>query len=256
MIRNCVHEARDVLERVGGVQYAKAEIVAIDDALRLEAPSRSLASELLSAGIRRILLIGIGLAALQQWTGINVIFNYAGDVYRAAGYGANDILLDIVVTGVINLVFTILAMALVDRLGRRPLMILGCLGIGLAHLFCALAYHAGWSAGKVLTLTLSAIACYALTLAPVTWVLIAEIFPNRVRSLAVSVCVGALWTASFLLTYTFPTLYRSFGMGGTFLTYGMICVAGCILCATCVPETKGRSLEQIGAVLPNQRQKK
>ena len=166
-------------------------------------------------------------------------------MYRNAGHGAGDIFLDIVVTGVINLVFTILAMALVDRVGRRPLMIFGCLGIAIAHLLCALAYRAGWRTGTVLTLTLSAIACYALTLAPVTWVLIAEIFPNRVRSQAISVCVGALWTASFLLTYSFPSLNRAFGTGGAFLTYGLICIAGCVLCAAFVPETKGRSLEQI-----------
>jgi sugar porter (SP) family MFS transporter len=245
MIRSREAEARHVLERVGGREYAQAEIRAIEQSLLLEDSSRGSVRELLSPGIRRMLLIGIGLAVLQQWTGINVIFNYAGEVYRNAGHGANDIFLDIVVTGVINLVFTILAMALVDRVGRRPLMIFGCLGIAIAHSLCALAYHAGWHTGTVLTLTLSAIACYALTLAPVTWVLIAEIFPNRVRSQAVSVCVGALWTASFLLTYTFPSLNRAFGTGGAFLTYGLICVVGCVLCAAFVPETKGRSLERI-----------
>lgn len=245
LMRNRKQEARDVLERIGGFAYAQTETEAIERALLSESSARSSLRELLTPGIRRMLLIGIALAALQQWTGINIIFNYAGEVYRNAGHGANDIFLDIVVTGIINLVFTILAMALVDRVGRRPLMIYGCLGIAAAHSLCALAYHARWGTGMVLALTLSAIACYALTLAPVTWVLIAEIFPNRVRSQAVSVCVGALWTASFLLTYTFPSLNRAFGTGGTFLTYGLICVLGCLLCAAFVPETKGRSLEQI-----------
>jgi MFS transporter, SP family, xylose:H+ symportor len=124
-------------------------------------------------------------------------------------------------------------------------MIFGCLGIAAAHMLCAAAYHAQWRPGIVLTLTLAAIGCYALTLAPVTWVLIAEIFPNRVRSQSVSVCVSALWAASFLLTYTFPALNRTLGSAGTFLTYGGICVIGCIFCAAFVPETRGRSLEQI-----------
>lgn len=245
LLRNRKAEAQSVLERIGGALYAQDEIAAIQQALLLEQAGRSSLRELFSPAIRRMLLIGIGLAVLQQWTGINVIFNYAGDVYRSAGYGDNQIFMDIVITGIINLVFTILAMALVDRLGRRPLMIFGCLGIGTFHLLCALAYHARWPAAVVLALTLSAIACYALTLAPVTWVLIAEIFPNRIRSQAVSVAVSALWAASFLLTYTFPNLNKALGTGGTFLMYGAICVFGFVLCTILVPETRGRSLEQI-----------
>ena len=191
--------------------------------------------------------MGIALAVLQQWTGINILFNYAAEVYRSAGYGANDIFLNIVITGAINLVFTVLAMVLVDRLGRRLMMLAGCIGIGVSHLLCAWAYHAQWRGTAVLVLTLSAIACYALTLAPVTWVLIAEIFPRRIRSQGVSTAVSALWIASFLLTYTFPFLNQLEGTAGIFLTYGVICLLGFVLVAALVPETKGRSLEQIGA---------
>ena len=192
-----------------------------------------------------MLLIGIALAVLQQWTGINTLFNYAGDVYRSAGYGANQIFLDIVITGAINLGFTIISMLLVDRLGRRWLMLFGCIGIGTAHILCALAFHLGWQGLPILLLTLAAIACYALTLAPVTWVLIAEIFPNRVRAQGVSVAVTSLWAASFLLTYTFPALNHRLGTAGTFLIYGVICLLGFLLVAAFVPETKGRTLEQI-----------
>lgn len=245
LVRNRKRDAESVLKRLGGATYAQAEIGAIESALQLEKASQSSIGELLSPGIFRMLLIGIGLAVLQQWTGINVIFDYAGDLYRSAGYGANQIFMDIVITGAINLVFTILAMALVDRVGRRPLMIFGCLGIGVSHLLCALAYRAGWPAQFVLVLTLAAIGCYALTLAPITWVLIAEIFPNRVRSQAVSIAVSALWAASFLLTYTFPDLNRILSTGGTFLMYGGICLIGAGLSSFFVPETKGRSLEQI-----------
>ena len=238
-------DARIVLERIGGPDYAGAEMLSIQQALALENANQSSVRELLSPGVRRMLAIGIGLAVLQQWTGINILFNYAGDVYRSAGHGANDIFLDIVITGAINLVFTVLSMSLVDRVGRRPMMIFGCLGIGISHLLCAWAYRARWSAGAVLTLTLTAIACYATTLAPVTWVLISEIFPNRIRSHAVSLAVSALWAASFLLTYTFPGLNRLLGTSGTFMTYGVICLLGCVLNMRFVPETRGRSLEQI-----------
>jgi MFS transporter, SP family, xylose:H+ symportor len=238
-------DAQRVLTQIGGPSYAAAEFAGIKSGLLVESSSDSSWRELLSPGIRRIVLVGIALAVLQQWTGINILFNYAAEVYRSAGYSANDIFLNIVVTGVINLVFTVLAMLLVDRIGRRALMIFGCIGIGVSHLLCAWAYRAAWPAAAVLTLTLSAIACYALTLAPITWVLISEIFPNRVRSRGVSAAVSALWIASFLLTYTFPFLNRALGSSGIFLAYGLICLGGCVLVTMTVPETRGRSLEQI-----------
>ena len=241
-------EARAILERMCGSAYASAELAGIESAQHRDAPDGpSSWREFLLPAYRKILLVGIALAALQQWTGINVLFNYAAEVYRSAGYGANDIFLNIVITGAINLVFTVFAMVLVDRLGRRVLMLAGCFGIGVSHLLCAWAYHGQWRGTAVLILTLTAIACYALTLAPVTWVLIAEIFPLRIRSQGVSAAVSALWIASFLLTYTFPLLNQLEGTAGIFLTYGVICLLGSVLVGAFVPETKGRTLEQIGA---------
>ena len=244
-------EAQAILERIGGPVYSRAEIAGIESAQREDAAlpqsTKSSWREFLLPAFRKILLVGIALAVLQQWTGINILFNYAAEVYRSAGYGANDIFLNIVITGAINLVFTVLAMALVDRLGRRLMMLAGCIGIGVSHLLCAWAYHAQWRGTAVLVLTLSAIACYALTLAPVTWVLIAEIFPRRIRSHGISTAVSALWIASFLLTYTFPLLNQLEGPAGIFLTYGVICLIGFVFVAAFVPETKGRTLEQIGA---------
>ncbi len=245
LVKKRTAEARTILERAGGPDHAKEELLAIERAIALEDRDISSIRELLSSGVRQMLLVGIALAVLQQWTGINILFNYAGEVFRTAGFTANELFLNIVITGAINLVFTLFSMALVDRLGRRPLMFMGCAGIGVSHLLCAFAYHAGWRAGVVLTLTLSAIACYSMTLAPITWVLISEIFPNRIRSLGVSASVSALWMASFALTFTFPFLNRALGTSGTFLTYGLICMLGCILTAYFVPETKGRTLEQI-----------
>ncbi|MGB7135268.1 MAG: sugar porter family MFS transporter [Acidobacteriaceae bacterium] len=249
LTRGRERQARDVLERIGGAGYAAGELASIERALALEGANRSTWRELLGPGVRRMLLVGIGLAVLQQWTGINVLFNYAGTVYRSAGYGANQIFLDIVITGAINLVFTIVAMLLVDRVGRRRLMLYGCVGIGVSHLLCALAYRAAWPPVAVLALTLSAIACYSMTVAPITWVLISEIFPNRVRAHGVSLAVCALWTASFLLTYTFPLLRDWAGSDGVFLSYGIICLIGFLFVARFVPETKGQTLEEIEATL-------
>lgn len=241
-------DAQRTLERVGGDAYAQAELANIDRTLSLEHKvATSLWQELAVPAVRRILLVGIGLAVLQQWTGINVLFNYAAEVYRNAGYGANDIFLNIVITGTINLVFTIAAVFLIDRIGRRKLMIFGCAGIAVSHALCAMAYRAGMGGIAVLALTLSAIGCYALTLAPVTWVLISEIFPQRVRAQGVSIAVSALWIASFALTYSFPILNRRLGTAWVFAGYGAICVLGGILVATSVTETKGRSLEEIEA---------
>jgi sugar porter (SP) family MFS transporter len=253
LTRGRIEEALKTLTKIGGNSYADAECFNIQTVIKSEsAMGRSSWSELLRKPVRRIVLIGIALAVLQQWTGINVLFNYAADVYRSAGYGANDILLNIVITGAINLVFTVIAMLLVDRVGRRGLMLLGCVGIGVSHLACSFAYAAHWPAIAILILTLSAIGCYALTLAPVTWVLIAEIFPNRVRSQSVSAAVSALWLASFALTYTFPLLNKALGTSGIFRTYGVICLLGWALVFFFVPETKGRSLEQIERALARQ----
>ena len=131
------------------------------------------------------------------------------------------------------------------KFGRRRLMLFGCLGVGLSHVAASFAYHKGLHGIWVLVLTLCAIACYAMSLAPVTWVLITEIFPNRVRASSVSISVAALWFASFALTYTFPLLNKGIGTAGTFLTYGGICFLGALFIFSFVPETKGRSLEQI-----------
>jgi len=241
-------EARRVLARIGGQEYAGRELAAIEETLRSSARSPAGWKNFAAKDARRLLWIGMGLAALQQWSGINVLFNYAEEVYRGAGFGVSGILFNIVITGTINLIFTVVAMTFVDRLGRRILMLLGCAGVGVCHLGASLAYHAGWRGGSVLALTLAAIACYAMTLAPVTWVLISEIYPNRLRSLGVSAAVAALWTASFALTYTFPFINHAFTTAGAFLVYAGVCFAGFVFVFACVGETRGKTLEEIEGV--------
>jgi sugar porter (SP) family MFS transporter len=243
--RKRIDQARRTLARIGGKSYSDATLQEIETSLDASGTVRPGLAELWKGHSRRVLMIGIVLAVLQQWCGINVIFNYAEEIYRGAGYGVNDILFNIVITGAINLVCTIVAIATVDAFGRRPLMLLGCAGIGVSHLLLGLAYSAGAKGLTVLILTLLTIGCYAVSLAPVVWVLISEIFPNRIRGAAVSVSVSALWIACYILTFTFPALNRSLGSAGTFWVYSAICFAGLLFVWRSVPETRGKTLEQI-----------
>ena len=235
--------ARRVLARIGGRAYADAAVAGIGASIGAETRVRF--AELLTPGMLRILGIGVALAVLQQWSGINVIFNYAEEIYRGAGYSVSGILFNIVITGAINLAFTFVALGFVDRIGRRALMLAGCAGIAVSHTLLGLAFHFGLKGIPVLVLTLCTIGCFAMSLGPVTWVLISEIFPNRVRGLAVSIAVSALWIACFVLTFTFPVLNRTLGAAGTFWLYAAICFAGFVFVKRSVPETKGRSLEEI-----------
>ena len=161
----------------------------------------------------KVLLLGVALAVLQQWCGINVIFNYAQEIFAAAGYQVSDILFNIVITGAVNLVFTLVALAAIDRYGRRFLLLAGVSGLALIYTVLGAFYRLHLQGKPMLVLVLAAIACYTMSLAPVAWVVIAEIFPNRIRSSAMSIAVTALWTACFVLTYTFPLLERGAGSG-------------------------------------------
>ena len=233
-----------ILARIGGGEYAARELGQVLATAKLQ-DERSRLAELLAPGLLKVLGIGVFLAVLQQWSGINVIFNYAEEIYRNAGYEVSDIMFNIVITGTINLVFTLVAFAFVDRLGRRALMLAGCAGIAVCHTLLGFSYYFGLKGLPVLICTLATIACYSMSLAPVTWVLISEIFPNRIRGTAVSVSVSALWIACFLLTFTFPLLNRALGPAATFWLYAAICVAGFVFVLLGVSETKGKTLEEI-----------
>jgi sugar porter (SP) family MFS transporter len=232
------------LRKVGGENYAQQTLTEIQETLAQESRKISL-KELLDHRLKKVLLIGIGLAVFQQWCGINVIFNYAEEIFSAAGYGVSDILFNIVVTGSVNLIFTFIAIFTVDRWGRRRLLLIGASGLAITYLFMGLSYLFHSSGLHVLLLVVAAIGIYAMSLAPVIWVVIAEIFPNRIRGTAMSVAVSSLWMACFLLTYSFPYLNRGLGAAGTFWIYCTICVIGFVFIHRLLPETKGKSLEEI-----------
>jgi len=237
--------ARRILSKIGGQEYADEEVASIQDTIANEEVAQVRFSDLMVPKMRKVLLVGISLAVLQQWSGINVLFNYAEEIYKSAGYGVNDVMFNIVITGAINLVFTLFAIGMVDRFGRRPLMLIGCAGIGLSHVLIGTAYVLQLKGLAVLIFTLCSLGCYGMSLAPITWVLISEIFPNRIRGAAISVAVSALWIACFILTYTFPILNAGLGTAKTFWLYALICFAGFVFVFFKIPETKGKSLEEI-----------
>jgi SP family sugar porter-like MFS transporter len=232
-----------ILTKIGGEKYANDEVVKINETLSKD--SKLDFKQLLDPGIKKVLLIGIVIAAFQQWCGINVIFNYADEIFTAAGYGVSDILFNIVITGSVNLIFTLVAMFTVDKLGRRALMLTGSAGLAGIYAFMGAAYYFGVTGMPLLILVILAIASYAMSLAPVTWVVLSEIFPNRIRGAAMAVATVALWIASFILTYTFPLLNSALGASGTFWLYGIISVLGFVFIYKKLPETKGKSLEEI-----------
>jgi len=238
-------EAKKTLARIGGEAYAQAEVRDVETTLHHENQQTVRLADLLDPRLRKVLVLGVVLAVFQQWCGINVIFNYAEDIFRAAGYDISSVLKNIAWTGSVNLAFTFVALGFVDRCGRRPLMLLGSFGLAAVYGVLGLCYHLQVTGLPMLLLVLAAIACYSMSLAPVTWVIISEIFPNRIRGAAMAVAVMALWLACFILTYTFPILNASLGASGTFWLYGVICVLGGIFVFAKLPETNGRTLEEI-----------
>ena len=237
-------KALATLTQIGGKEYAASEMRAFEQA-EAEKQSQGGLKVLFSKPYRLVLTIGIIIAMFQQWCGTNVIFNYAQEIFQSAGYDVDNTFINIVVTGIANLIFTFVAIYTVDRLGRRALMLIGAGGLAGIYAILGLCYYMEMSGILMVSLVVLAIACYAMSLGPVTWVLISEIFPNRIRAVAVATATFALWVASCTLTYTFPFLNTFLGTSGTFWIYACICLAGFLFFLKKLPETKGKSLEEL-----------
>jgi sugar porter (SP) family MFS transporter len=236
--------ATAILEKIGGKEYALQEKNEIAKTLQ-GTESKVDWKALTSKKVRPILILGVVLAVFQQWCGINVIFNYAEEIFTSAGYSVGDMLFNIVITGAVNLIFTLVAMRVVDSWGRRKLMLLGSSGLAVIYLLLGGSYFFELKGMAILVLVLVAIATYAMTLAPITWVVLSEIFPNKVRGAAMAIATTALWIACFVLTYTFPILNKLLNASGTFWLYSFICLSGFLFILKKLPETKGKSLEEI-----------
>ena len=201
--------------------------------------------ELMESKYSKVLLLGLVIAVFQQWCGTNVIFNYAQEIFVGAGYDVDGMFIDIVITGIANVVFTFVALYTIEKWGRRTLMLIGAGGLGLIYLTLGTCYFLEVKGLMMVVLVVTAISVYAMTLGPVTWTLLAEIFPNQIRGVAMAVCTFALWVGCCTLTFSFPSMNAALGSSGTFWIYSAICVCAFIFLWRHCPETKGKTLEQL-----------
>ena len=203
------------------------------------------------SSFRRVLLLGLVIAVFQQWCGTNVIFNYAQEIFVGAGFDVDGMFINIVITGIANVIFTIVALYTIEKWGRRTLILIGAGGLGLIYLTLGTCYFFEVKGVVMVVLVVTAISVYAMTLGPVTWTLLAEIFPNRIRGVAMATCTFALWVGCCTLTFSFPTMNAALGSSGTFWIYSGICICAFIFLWHRCPETKGKSLEQLEQELVN-----
>ena len=208
-------------------------------------PQKAGLSELFQSKYGRVFLLGLIIAVFQQWCGTNVIFNYAEEIFVGAGYNVDGMFINIVITGIANVLFTFVALYTVERWGRRTLMLIGASGLGLIYLTLGTCYHFGVTGVFMVALVVAAISCYAMTLGPITWVLLSEIFPDRVRGIAMATCTFALWVGCCTLTFTFPSMNAALGSSGTFWIYSGICLCAFVYLFHACPETKGKSLAEL-----------
>jgi sugar porter (SP) family MFS transporter len=233
-------KAKAVLGKIGNGVYVEETMNSIQRTVVTQ--EKTGYGQVFQKAVLPAVIIGIGLAVFQQLCGINVVFNYTAKIFESIGASQDDQLLQTVFIGAVNLTFTLVAMLLVDKLGRKPLMLIGA--AGLAVLYILVAQMLGSGSSQVAWYLLAAIGIYAMTLAPVTWVLISEIFPNKIRGAATSIAVVSLWLAYFILIFTFPVLFSKL-KDNTFYIYSAICVLGLIFIWLRVKESKGKSLEQM-----------
>jgi SP family arabinose:H+ symporter-like MFS transporter len=248
LARNGMEEkAYTILCRTMEESEARKELRQIEKSLQEESSARM--SDLLRPGTRLALGIAIFLAVFQQVTGINTVLYYGSIIFKEmVGQSATNAVGANVAIGAVNLLCTIGSLFLVDRIGRRGLMLAGSAGMGLALLALGFAFHGGQpSIHWILGLILLYVACFALSLGPCVWIYIAEIFPNKIRGRAMSVATLALWTACLAVTLTFLSLMRWLSPAGTFWLYAALCAVMFVVVLWVLPETKQKSLEEIQA---------
>jgi SP family arabinose:H+ symporter-like MFS transporter len=260
VMRGRNEEALDVLEQVSDKAQAEADLNAVRESLHAEANAeKGSFRELFQPAMKLVLTIGISVAILQQITGINSVFFYAPMIFEQSGIGTDAAFMQAVLVGIVNLVFTVTAILLIDKLGRRPLMLAGLSIIAfcmllLAYSFGSASYAPGGelldvNSTLILIGILGFVAGFAISLGPVMWVLFSELFPNRIRGIAISF-VGLINSAvSFVVQLVFPWELENIGPSTTFLIYGVFAVIGLIFVWRTLPETKGRSLEELEAEL-------
>lgn len=241
-------EAYVILEKINGTETARNEINAIETSIANEV--KGSLKEVFSKRLSPLIWVGIVVAVFSQVTGINSIMYYAPMIFAKTGIGMDSALMQTIAVGGVNLLFTFVAIKYVYKFGRKPLLIAGSAGMLISLCVLAGAFYLQQFGGfLILAFILIYIASFAASLGPVTWVFIAEIYPNRVRSEAMSVATTFLWTAVFIVSLTFPYMLNVLGGGTAFLVFGIMCLIYLIFLFIKVPETKGRSLEELEKVL-------
>lgn len=221
--------------------------------LKQERKAASLSDRLTSRTVRPMLVVGVGLAIIQQITGINTIIYFAPSILRATGFGTSGAMLSTVGVGIVNVALTVVAIGLVDRLGRRPLVLIGLAGMALSAVLLGSVYllpDLRGAAGYAALIAIAGyVAFYAVSLGPVVWLMISEIYPLRIRGSAMSVSTIALWLTNVVVALTFLSMFAALGGTATFWIYAGICLAAWLFTYFLVPETKQRTLEEIEADL-------
>jgi MFS transporter, SP family, galactose:H+ symporter len=249
--RGNVQKARDVLKKVRGTENVDAEMQEIEATLT-QAHEHGRLSDLWLPEVRRAMVIGIGLAIFQQVTGINTVIYYAPKIIQSAGISsASGAILATAGIGLVNVVMTIVSMWLIDRVGRRPLLLVGIAGMVVSLGVLGYAFYSPVHGHSFATVAVVTLMCYvgmfAISLGPIFWLLIAEIYPLKIRGAAEGVAAGANWAANFVVTFTFLTLLETIGASWSFWLYAVLAVGAWIFSFMLVPETKGRTLEEIEA---------
>ena len=240
--------ALGILSRLSSPEEARTGVAAIKATLVEKAESLA---GLFAPGMRIVLVIGIALAILQQITGINVFMYYAPEIFKQVGAGTDTALLQTVIVGAFNVTFTVIAIWTVDRIGRKPLLIVGASGMGLSLVGLGLAAYYTTTQAWVLIFILGYIACFALSMGPVVWVVLSEIYPTRLRGRAMALATLLLWAANFVVSQTFPVINEDPGLVATFRhafpfwLYALFCAVTVVVTWLFVPETKGKTLEEI-----------
>ena len=234
-----------ILERINGAPEAEVEAQSIRRSLH-----GTVKAKLFSYGVG-VIVIGMLLSVFQQFIGINVVLYYAPEIFRNMGMGTNAALAQTIIVGVINLSFTVLAIFTVDRFGRRPLMIIGSLGMAVSMVTLGMTFFLEQMGFLSLLAMLCYVASFAVSWGPICWVLLAEIFPNKIRSQAMALAVAAQWVANYLVSWTFPMMDKSTYLNGIFhhafayWIYALMAVLAALFMWRFVPETKGRPLEEM-----------
>ncbi|MFW6290469.1 MAG: sugar porter family MFS transporter, partial [Mariniphaga sp.] len=243
--KNREHSARLVLEKITGKESAAFELKEIKASLKGNEKPATI-KDAFKKKYSLILFLGIFLAVFQQWSGINVIFFYAPDIFAKANLGTDTALFQTTLIGIMNVAFTILAMKVIDKMGRKKLMLIGAAGMAVCYLVIGMLFSSGRTDDWLLLLFIIITpAFFAFGLGPTVWVVLSEIFPNRIRGAAMSLATFMLWVACYLLTLTFPIFVERLNAANTFWIYAVVCITGFIVILKYLPETKGISLEQL-----------